>query len=49
MMLRRCSSLTGVNAFVWMMILLSGTIGLATIAIVILDILVRGKRTGIVK
>lgn len=48
-MLRICSSLTGANAFVWMMIFLSGTIGLATIVIVILDILVRGKRTGIVK
>lgn len=46
-MLRICSSLTGVNAFVWMMILLGGTIGMATIVTVISNLLVRGKRTGI--
>lgn len=42
-MLRICSSLTGVNAFVWMMILLGGTIGMATIVTAISNLLVRGK------
>lgn len=40
-------SLTGVNEFLWMMILLDGTIGMATIVTVISNLLVRGKRTGI--
>ncbi len=42
-MLRICCSLTGANAFVWMMILLGGTIGLATIVTVISNFLVRRK------
>lgn len=42
-MLRICCSLTGANAFVWMMMLLGGTIGLATIVTVISNFLVSRK------